>query len=230
MSARAGLFAFRLPSRTARASRLRLDSPRHKRLYVLGLCVQLHVEGVRQRCAVLSSWRGLVPALLVALLQLGCASGPDAFVQQWQAAVRTGNPKNILPLVSASSRPLVAAMLATGAKDLVPATQRHALEVVSMQPDDALEPGKGYILQVRAAGDPASPQRDWVLVAEDGGFRLDLQATSLRRPWGRAGRPGSMLEPMGGTQAAPQTAPTDKAREDAAEPMPRGLVVPNAAP
>lgn len=193
---------------------------------------------------------GTLLAMLAMTLLSACTASPEQFVQQWTAALQSGQPAQILPLVSRSSRPLVSAMLASNAQGLVPSAAIGQVQIEGWEPDPGLDAGQGFVVQVRAAGDPTGPVRDWVLVREDGALRLDLQATALRRPWGKAGRPGSMLEPPvaapveGGVGEATDPAEglasptggdlpnneTDKGRAPAEQaPMPKALVLPPPA-
>jgi hypothetical protein len=137
------------------------------------------------------------------LVLTGCATPPEAFVPRFEAALATGQAEQVLPLITAASRPLVGALLAAGPAELRAQAMRTPLEVVDIRPDDAADAGMGFLLQVRPQGQPAGITRDWVILQEDGQWRLDLAATALRRPWGSAGTPNSTLVPSGIVLPAP---------------------------
>lgn len=169
----------------------------------------------------------LAGAVAAAAGLVACQPTPQTFLTEWSAALQSGKAESILPLVTRESRPLVGALLASGAQGLVPAIQSGAVAVEGLEPDPAMDVGQGYIVQVRAKGDRTGPVRDWVLVREDGALRLDLQATALRRPWGKAGRPGSLLDPP---VAAPEPDSAGEPSESAAKPsLPKALVIPSQA-
>ena len=83
------------------------------------------------------------------------------------------------PLLTRESRALWRAMAACGG-DFLPRAGKRPIQVAGVQALD----GVGVLVTVR--GGPVT--RDWVLVQEDGEWRLDLLQTSARRPWqGSAG-------------------------------------------
>lgn len=114
---------------------------------------------------------------MVAVLLPACQDDATAFPERLERALASGSPQQVEPLLTQASRPLVRAMVATSRAGKGPFALRnpvHPTRVLGMQSGEA-----GLVLSVGAGG----PVREWVLVREDGALRLDLMATSARRPW-----------------------------------------------
>ena len=120
----------------------------------------------------------LPTAVLVALLA-GCDDDPAAFPARFDAALATGDARAVAALVTAATRPIVRAAMATApaGSPLKLTAPGQRTEVVAVRTGTA-----SAVLDVRAGAET----RQWVLVREDGAWRLDLMATSSRRPWERA--------------------------------------------
>lgn len=115
----------------------------------------------------------------VGALSAGCAETPEAFVARFEQALASGDSARVEGLLTPDSRPLYRAMVASAAADggdnpfaprpmTRPATVRSVVEM-----EDAV------MIRVQAQG----IEREWVLARVGGRHRLDLLATSSRRPW-----------------------------------------------
>ncbi len=128
----------------------------------------------------MSRWFGHVTMLVVlaALLSLSaCQDEASTFPQRLERALASGSPTAIEPLLTQASRPHFRAMVASSSRKGGPFSLgpvRAPSAIVKVQAGEG-----GTVLSVRAAG----VTRDWVLVHEEGALRLDLMATSARRPW-----------------------------------------------
>jgi hypothetical protein len=110
---------------------------------------------------------------------LGCQGDPAAVVAQVEVALRHGDRGELLALVTRASRPVVAAAWAAGGSMLAVTPPKTPVAVVAVQPGEV-----SAVVTLRAGVGADAVQREWVLVQEDGRWRLDLMATSSRRPWG----------------------------------------------
>jgi hypothetical protein len=122
-------------------------------------------------------FRRFLPPLLVPVLLAACQDEPADFPQRLELALASGSPQQVEPLLTQASRPLFRAMVASAGTGTGPFRLRATktpVQVVGVQTGES-----GIVLSVRAGG----PMREWVLVHEDGALRLDLMATSARRPW-----------------------------------------------
>jgi hypothetical protein len=117
--------------------------------------------------------------MALALALSGCQGDPAAAVAQLEAALQHGNRSELLGLVTRASRPVVAAAWAAGGPMLAVVPPKVPVAVVGVQRGEA-----SAVVTVRAGAGAGAVQREWVLVPEDGRWRLDLMATSSRRPWG----------------------------------------------
>lgn len=78
-------------------------------------------------------------------------------------------------MLTQTSRPLWRALrTARGDAGVGLGTTAKAPELLGVSPN-----GSRIVLNVRSAG----IERDWVLVSDGGHYRLDLNETSIRRPW-----------------------------------------------
>ena len=96
-----------------------------------------------------------------------------------EAALASGDGDSIGALLTAATRPIVRAAMATApaASPLATRAPQQPTEVVAVRAGTA-----SVVLDVRAGRET----RQWVLVREEGAWRLDLMATSSQRPWERA--------------------------------------------
>jgi hypothetical protein len=125
-------------------------------------------------------WRDVVVgvALVAVLGAAGCASDPATFPTRLERALASGQVEQVERLLSRESRPLFRAMTATSARRDGPfalLTPKQTVRTLGIQRGES-----GVLLSVQVG----SEVRDWVLVDEGGDYRLDLMATSARRPWG----------------------------------------------
>lgn len=112
---------------------------------------------------------------LLALALASCAAGPELLPDRVHAALQSGRVSEALPLVTVASRPYLLALAAARGPGVIgfgPLPQPSAIRKITAQ-------GSRLVLEV-AAGNTA---REWVLVNEDGQWRIDLLETSVRRPW-----------------------------------------------
>lgn len=106
---------------------------------------------------------------------IGCAGEPSEFPARFDRALASGDLAEVLPLLTADSRPLVTALLASrGAAAIGLGAHVKPTQLLAIQPQ-----GTRLVLQVKAGGE----NRDWVLLEENGAWRLDLAETMVRRPW-----------------------------------------------
>jgi hypothetical protein len=123
-------------------------------------------------------WGLGVAAVAVALSVAGCASDPSTFPTRLERAIASGQVDQVERLLTRESRPLFLAMTATSARRDGPfalLTPKQTVRTLGVQRGE-----NGVLLSVQVG----SEVRDWVLVEEGGDYRLDLMATSARRPWG----------------------------------------------
>jgi hypothetical protein len=133
--------------------------------------VQVH------EAAVPHPFRRTLLLLLMPLVLAACQDSPADFPRRLELALASGSPQQVEPLLTQASRPLFRAMVASAGNGKGPFHLRATktpVQVEGVQTGEA-----GIVVSVRAGG----PVREWVLVHEDGALRLDLMATSARRPW-----------------------------------------------
>ncbi len=120
-----------------------------------------------------------VAALLVAAT--GCEQSPQEFVLAFETALASGDAERVAPLLTAESRPVFRALVATGgASDALkdpfkPRKPQQSARVGRVVPID-----DGVMIDVHIG----EQRREWLLTRVGGRYRLDLLATATRRPWG----------------------------------------------
>ncbi len=120
-----------------------------------------------------NSRRWLTALLTVAVV--GCAEDPATFPARLHAALNGGDADAVDRLLTPQSRPLWRALrIARGDTGVGIGLSGPPPELRTMTPQ-----GTRMLLTVRAGG----VERDWVLVREGDGYLLDLNETSIRRPW-----------------------------------------------
>ena len=131
-----------------------------------------------------------------ASLALACTAPPEAFPARIDAALASGDGAAVEALLTRASRPVFAAMQAsaepTGGAPFRIAAPKTPTELVQLQPGEnavvltvrsgAMAKG-GAMAGAGGASGPGATTREWVVVKEEGEWRLDLMATSARRPW-----------------------------------------------
>ena len=121
------------------------------------------------------SWPACLGALALAAGLGGCARGPEMLPNDLEAALQSGNQSAVFELITANSRPYLAALSSARGKagvGLGTITQPTVIKTISPS-------GTRMVLEVGAG----AMVRDWVLVREGGRWRLDLNETAVRRPW-----------------------------------------------
>ena len=121
------------------------------------------------------------PLLFLLAILCSCQRDPADFAQQFDLAVDSGRSEAVAQFLTVGSRPLFRALCAVrGTAKNSPAAlgpRSRPTKLVNVQGGE-----NTFILTVSAG----PLQRDWVLVKEEGEFRLDLFATASRRPWDAA--------------------------------------------
>lgn len=119
--------------------------------------------------------------LATALGLTGCADDPGAFLQRFEAAVASGEPARVRPLLTRASRPIFDTLIAAQRADGAPADgpfdprpMKQPTRLVDSRPMRG-----GVVVTVQADGQ----RSEWVLLEEGGQLRLDLLGTSDRRGW-----------------------------------------------
>lgn len=117
------------------------------------------------------AWR---TAALVAGL-VSCTDDPATFPVRLHAKLQSGDAVGVERLLTPASRPLWRALrTARGDAGVGLGLTASPPELLGVAPQ-----GSRLVLSVRSAG----VERDWVLVSDGGRYRLDLNETSIRRPW-----------------------------------------------
>ncbi len=116
-------------------------------------------------------WGGA--ALAIGLI--ACAGDPADLPAEMHDALRTGDVAAVERLLTAPSRPLWRALrIARGDRGVGLGLAGQPPVVRNVAPQ-----GSRLVLTVHAG----TVERDWVLVNEGDRYRLDLNETSIRRPW-----------------------------------------------
>ena len=107
-----------------------------------------------------------------------CGGGPETVPAALHAALAAGDDAVVDALLTARSRPIVAALRAVdSANHFGLGGMNGGAKAPEVTAGRATE--QGMTLQVRAAG----VEREWLVVREGGRWRLDLLGTAARRSW-----------------------------------------------
>ena len=126
-------------------------------------------NATRLRCALL--W----------LAATACEQTPQDFVLAFEKALAGGEAERITPLLTAESRPVFRALIATGSASsslpnpFLPKAPESSARVGRVVPID-----NGVMIDVHVGDE----RREWLLTRVGGRYRLDLLSTATRRPWG----------------------------------------------
>ena len=120
----------------------------------------------------------LMLVAIAALAGAGCRTQPAEVPLALERALQRGDRASVLALVDSASRPFVEAAMASAPTQkrspYLLSRAAHPLRLVRTEAGEA-----GYVVTVEADGQ----QRDWVLLAENGAWKVDLAATASRRAW-----------------------------------------------